>query len=413
VEGLAVVGVMLLLMWVEPIPTLILLLFFILCSIFYLRLVSPLLSRLGHDRASYAGETFKIVSETLGGIKEIKVFYRENFFWERFRTNSRRALKVSARRETMNRVPAYLVELWGVLGLLLVIFSLLFQNENTQEVVTSLGLFVGASLRLIPSLNRVLISLQSLKLAKPAVDIVFRELTDDLEFRQPEEVVHFSTQLSFCKVTFSYTSVSEPVIKDASFNLMRGESVGIIGPSGTGKSTLIAILLGLLKPTSGQIIIDGQAIDSNKHLWQTQIAYVPQEIFLLDDTIRNNIAFGVSRDDVSSKKLMQSIEAAQLSDFVATLPSGLDTVVGERGVRLSGGQRQRIGLARALYFEPTVLVLDEATSALDSATETGVLRTLESLRPGVTMIFVSHRPSTLIFCDRKFRLNDGELTEIA
>jgi ABC-type multidrug transport system fused ATPase/permease subunit len=259
----------------------------------------------------------------------------------------------------------------------------------------------------------VLISLQSLKLAKPAVDIVFRELTDDLEFRQPEEVVHFSTQLSFCKVTFSYTSVSEPVIKDASFNLMRGESVGIIGPSGTGKSTLIAILLGLLKPTSGQIIIDGQAIDSNKHLWQTQIAYVPQEIFLLDDTIRNNIAFGVSRDDVSSKKLMQSIEAAQLSDFVATLPSGLDTVVGERGVRLSGGQRQRIGLARALYFEPTVLVLDEATSALDSATETGVLRTLESLRPGVTMIFVSHRPSTLIFCDRKFRLNDGELTEIA
>jgi ABC-type multidrug transport system fused ATPase/permease subunit len=186
-----------------------------------------------------------------------------------------------------------------------------------------------------------------------------------------------------------------------------------VGSSGAGKTTLVDLLLGLLTPESGQVIVDGSPIDLKKSSWQSDVGYVPQDIFLIDDTIRNNIAFGVMNNEISETQIDRSLELAQLSDLVRSLPNGLDTVIGERGVRLSGGQRQRIGIARALYHLPSLLVLDEATSALDLDTEKEFVETLESIHAKITMIVVSHRMSTLKYCDRVFRLDSGRLEEVS
>jgi len=412
VEGLTCIGVVLLLMYFQPIPTIALILFFLLCLATYTQLLTPFLNRLGKQRAYLAGEGFRIISEMLGGIKEIKILGRESFFWSRFDTNRAAAAKAAARTETVHRIPTYLVELWGVLGLLVVVFTLFWQEKNIETVVSSLGLFVGASLRLIPALNRILIAVQSLKVAKPAIEVVYQEVTDGFIARPSREKIQFTSELRFSDVSFSYDSSIKPVIKEATFEIRLGESLGIIGPSGTGKSTLVDLLLGLLEPTSGQILVDGEKLDLNKNHWQSQVGYVPQELFLVDGTIRSNIAFGIPQEEVSEEKLLRSIRAAQLYEFVNSLPNGVNTVTGERGIKLSGGQRQRIGIARALYFEPTLLVLDEATSALDVQTESEVIRTLESLHNEITMVIISHRLSVLAFCDRVLRLELGKLRPV-
>jgi len=202
------------------------------------------------------------------------------------------------------------------------------------------------------------------------------------------------------------------VLQGASFNIKSGESLGIIGPSGAGKSTLVDILLGLLTPGSGQVIVDGNPVDLATASWQSEAGYVPQDIFLIDDTIRRNIAFGIGDNEISEAQILNSIEVAQMAEFIGSLPKGLDTITGERGVRLSGGQRQRIGIARALYHEPSLLVLDEATSALDLDTESELIEALEAVHHKLTMIVVSHRISTLKYCDRVLRIEGGRLTEV-
>jgi ABC-type multidrug transport system fused ATPase/permease subunit len=412
VEGAAVLGIMALLVYVEPVASLTLVVFFAICGITYTKAVSPLLSRIGGQRAVLRGEAFKIIAETLGGIKQIKVLGHENFFQTRFSANSKNLVRLSARTETVQRIPVYLVELWGVLGLLVVVFTMLLQGKSTVAIVSSLGLFVGASFRFVPALNRIVIASQALKLTKPAIDVVYKEVSQNIEVQTAKRRISFTSELKFDKISFSYDSESAHVLDNVSLTLAAGESLGIVGPSGAGKTTLVDLLLGLLAPASGQVVVDGQAIDLTKSSWQSEVGYVPQEIFLIDDTIRNNIAFGIAAHEISEAKIEKSIATAQLTDFVNGLPDGLDTVTGERGVRLSGGQRQRIGIARALYHEPSLLVLDEATSALDLETESEFIETLETIHQRITMIIVSHRMSTLKYCDRIVRLEGGALTEV-
>jgi len=412
VEAAAVLGIMALLVYVEPVASLTLVVFFAICGITYTKAVSPLISRIGGQRAVLRGEAFRIIAETLGIIKQIKVLGRENFFQTRFSANSKNSVRLSARTETVQRIPAYLVELWGVLGLLVVVFAMLLQGKSTVVIVSSLGLFVGASFRFVPALNRIMIASQTLKLSKPAIDVVYKEVSQNVEGQTAKQRIPFTSELKFNDISFSYDPQLAHVLRNVSLTLTAGESLGIVGPSGAGKTTLVDLLLGLLAPTSGQVIVDGKVIDLTKSSWQSEVGYVPQEIFLIDDTIRNNIAFGIAAHEISEAKIEKSIATAQLTDFVNGLPDGLDTVTGERGVRLSGGQRQRIGIARALYHEPSLLVLDEATSALDLETESDFIETLEAIHHQITMIIVSHRLSTLKYCDRVVRLEGGALTEV-
>jgi ABC-type multidrug transport system fused ATPase/permease subunit len=272
-------------------------------------------------------------------------------------------------------------------------------------------LFAAAAFRIMPSVNRVLGAVQSLRYGLPVIDVLHAELnlvTPKVAAPQ-SPAAPFCASLELSQITYTYPLAAEPALKDISLTIRVGESVGFIGESGAGKSTLVDILLGLLNSDMGNVRVDGQDIQSNLRNWQDQIGYVPQLIFLTDDTLRRNVAYGLPAEQIDEAAVWRSISSAQLEQFVNELPLGLDTLVGERGVRLSGGQRQRIGIARALYHNPAVLVLDEATSALDVTTERGVMDAVRSLRGGKTLIIVAHRLSTLEHCDHLFRLKRGRL----
>jgi ABC-type multidrug transport system fused ATPase/permease subunit len=281
-------------------------------------------------------------------------------------------------------------------------------------ILPILGVFGASAFRLLPSVNRLLNAVQSMRFSETVIDSLYNELrlpAPDLARRSPPPREEFQKEIRVSEVTFTYAGASRPALSNVSFNVAKGESVGLVGPSGSGKSTAIDVVLGLLTPSSGTVVVDGIDIQENLRRWQDQIGYVPQSIFLTDDSLLRNVAYGIAPDDVDIEAVHRAIRAAQLEEFVAGLPEGLATVVGERGVRLSGGQRQRIGIARALYHDPAVLVLDEATSALDTATERGVMQAVEALHGSKTILIVAHRLSTVENCDRILRLHEGRLVE--
>jgi ABC-type multidrug transport system fused ATPase/permease subunit len=411
VEVTTVLGITALLLYVQPIATVAMVVFFVVSGAGYLKIVDPVLRRFGSQRPVIVGERLRTIAETLGGIKQVKVLGRESYFWTRFSRVSELNAHLAARSDTLLRIPAHLVELFGVLGLLVVVFTLIVQDRNMSSIVSSLGLYVGASFKLVPSLNRILIALQALRIAKSSVDTVFGDMSKPGVAESPRRAIRLKDALTFRGVSFRYQDSLPFVLEGVSLSLRKGESIGIVGDSGAGKTSLVDLILGLLTPTSGQVFIDGDEIDPAASTWRANVGYVSQEIFLTDDTIRNNVAFGVPADEISESQIVKSLQTAQLWDFVKNLPEGLDTTVGERGVRISGGQRQRIGIARALYHDPSLLILDEATSALDLETEKEFIETLEAVHKKVTMVVVSHRMSTLKYCDRIFRIENGKLSE--
>lgn len=413
VEGTAVVGITGLLMFLQPVATVAMILFFLVSSIGYLRVVDPAMGRFGQQRPLIAGQRLRVIAETLGGFKQVKVLGREEYFWDRFSKVSQLNARLAARSDTLLRVPAHLVEVFGVLGLLVVVFALIAQGRDSVSVIASLGLFVGAAFRLIPSLNRILIAVQTIQMTKPAINLVYHDIRIKNHAGAPKTQIRLSENLEFRGVSFAYQDSLPVVLQDISLTVQRGESIGIVGESGAGKTTLVDLILGLLVPTSGQVVIDGIEVNPATTSWTADVGYVSQEIFLTDDTIRNNVAFGIPPEQISERQIMKSLQTAQLWDFVESLPEGLDTTVGERGIRISGGQRQRIGIARALYHDPSLLVLDEATSALDLETEKEFIETLEVVHKRVTMIVISHRMSTLRSCDRILRIEDGKLAAVS
>jgi ATP-binding cassette, subfamily B, bacterial PglK len=291
------------------------------------------------------------------------------------------------------------------------VFTMLGQGRDAASLVPTLGLFAAAAFRLMPSVNRMLASIQGIRFGLPAIDSVHRELSMDAgtPHRDQAQPISFEREVVARAVSFTYPGKSTPALDGVSLFLRKGQSLGLIGPSGSGKSTLVDVMLGLLPAQSGEILVDGVDIRSNLRGWQNLIGYVPQTIYLTDDTLRRNIAFGVPSSQIDEAAVDRAIRLAQLEDFVLSLDLGLDTVVGERGVRLSGGQRQRIGIARALYHDPPVLVLDEATSALDTDTERGVMQAVTALHGSKTVLVVAHRLSTLEHCDEILELRGGML----
>lgn len=412
-EGLTIFGIAMLVVLVDPVPSVALIIFYGLCGIAYTMMVNPILFRLGQRRIDVQTKTFRAISETLGGVKQIKVIGREHFFESRFLDHAMSARQISVRAETMQRIPAYLIEFLAVMGLLIMVLTLFIQGNTNSEIISSLGLFVGASFRLVPSLSRISGAAHTFELGRPAIDVVFDEVKSVQNIHTEKMKLHIEKSLEFKNVSFKYDPQGEYVLNDVSFSVIVGQSIGIIGASGAGKTTLVDLLLGLLHPSGGQVLVDGQPIDLKECTWHTEVGYVPQEVFLTDDTIRSNVAFGVPVEEVSESQLMKSLEIAQLSDLVSSLKHGVDTCIGEKGARLSGGQRQRIGIARALYHQPRLLILDEATSALDLQTESEVVETLEAIRTRVTMIVISHRHSSLKYVDRVFRIERLKFEEVS
>ena len=292
----------------------------------------------------------------------------------------------------------------------LLVLCMLAQGREMASIVPLLALFSVAAFRLIPSVNRILSSMSLLRFSLPIINTLYEELKVTIPeptVRSTNSVSFFQREISLNSISYTYPGASASALNGLSIIIQKGESVGFIGPTGSGKSTLVDVILGLLTPNAGQVAVDGQDIQQNLRAWQDQIGYVPQSIYLTDDTLRRNVAFGLPNEQIDDAAVRHAIRAAQLEEFVSNLPDGLETFVGERGVRLSGGERQRIGIARALYHDPAVLVLDEATSALDTATESGVMKAVTSLQGIKTILIVAHRLSTVAHCDRLYRLQGG------
>lgn len=368
---------------------------------------------LGRRQQVNGAELIKWVNQSLGGIKETKVLGRETFFLDSYGRNVTEWVRAGSTLQMLNEFPRYLIETIAMCGMAVAVVVMVAAGRDLHTILPRMSLFAVAALRLMPSMNRMVGAATYLRYHRHAVDVVYRDVTDvQPDARTSAEGgVELSAEIELRDVSYRYPAAAEASVRDVSLVIARGTSVGFVGASGAGKTTLIDVVLGLLKPTSGSVLVDGVNIETGIRHWQRHIGYIPQTIYLSDDTLRRNVAFGVDDADIDDAAVWRSIAAAQLAALVRSLPDGLDTFVGERGVRISGGQRQRVGIARALYHDPEVLVMDEATAALDHRTEREITDVLNELRGKKTMIIIAHRLSTVRGCDTLFVMADGQIVD--
>ncbi len=383
------------------------------------RLTSRTFERLGRTEQRHDEDVLAWLQHGLGALKEVKVAGRERYFVDRFAAARRALSRAQARRETLQDVTRLVVETVFVCAMLLVVVLLTLRGRAGHDIVALLGLYAYAGFRLVPSANRISRFAGQITVGRPYLQDVVEDFAAIARATPGPEVVEapadgtrFSQAIRFEDVSYRYDTGGGPVLEGVTLTIRKGESVGIVGQTGAGKSTLVDLLLGLLEPTTGRITVDGRDLRAHLRWWQRQVGYVPQVFYLVDDTLRRNIAFGVADEAIDAERVARAVRAAQLEDVVARLPDGLDTVVGERGIRLSGGERQRVVIARALYRDPAVLVLDEATSALDVQTERELVRAIEGLHGAVTLVVIAHRLSTVRGCDRLVFLDQGRVAAV-
>lgn len=370
----------------------------------------------GREGQIYKSRIYQWMNQSLGGIKEIKVLGREKSFIDHYDHYFAKYVRVLRLNRLIGVIPKHIIEMVCMTGLLLaIIFKIFFGQKDLIEFVPQLAVFAVAAFRLLPSVGKINEHLSAVLYAMPSLDLIYNDLKEVEALEVTEQEKDDSWKLNHAievkNVSYHYPDGEENVIEHASFAIQKGEMVAFVGASGAGKSTMVDILLGLLKPQYGKIYADDMNIQKNILTWQKEIGYIPQTIYLSDDTIRNNVAFGVPEDQINEQAVQHALEQAQLSEFIDSLPAGLDTFVGDRGVRLSGGQRQRIGIARALYHDPEILVLDEATSALDTETETAVMKAIDSLQGQKTILVIAHRLTTIKKADRFFEVANGQVIE--
>lgn len=389
----------------------------ILCVVLFTKLTKRFTEELGKESQLYKGKLYQWVNQSLGGVKEVKVLNREDFFISSYRDYYTLYIKGVRINRLLSISPKYMVEAVCMTGLLIaIILKLNFGHGELDTFIPQLATFAVAAFRLLPSVGRINEHVNNILYAVPSVDLIYGDLKgieDYQESKGEEEGKEWSFEhgITAKHITYAYPNTDTNVLEDASCVIPKGKTVALIGSSGAGKTTMADIILGLLAPQRGKILVDDIDVFKNLTMWHHQIGYIPQVIYLSDDTIRNNIAFGIHEDQIDEEAVRTALKKAQLAEFVDTLPDGLDTIVGDRGVRLSGGQRQRIGIARALYHDPEILVLDEATSALDNETETAVMEAIESLQGSKTMIIIAHRLTTIQNADIIYEVGDGKVTE--
>jgi ABC-type multidrug transport system fused ATPase/permease subunit len=356
------------------------------------------------------------VYEGLGGLKELKVLGRSQFFLDNYAEANLQRGRVASRQNLVQNSNLLLLEVLGVSSLLILVGLNLAQGNEFNAILPMMGIFAGAAFRLIPATNRIIGTFQQVQYNAPSIRTLHSELSLPAPQRpltaRPVDFDAWET-VGLEKVAFQYSETSEWILRDVNVTLGRGDLVGFIGASGVGKTTLIDVFLAILPLSSGRITIDGQDIGDHVEEWQRQVGYIPQTVYLVDSSIRNNVAFGIREADIDDAAVARALGDAQLLDFTKELPQGISTSIGEIGSRLSGGQRQRIGIARALYHDPSILVLDEATSSLDEATESDVMSALGTLAKKKTILVVSHRLKSIRQCDRVYELCEGRLEEVA
>ena len=384
--------------------------------------IKPIMIRAGKQNQDFYTGLFQWISESVNAIKEIKIGGKENYFINEYAKCGNGYVSAVQKYNVFNSTPRLLIEtvfITGLVGYMLV--EVLRGGADPTAMISQLGVFAAAAARLLPSANRINNYLTSVAYFSPFLDNVSENLQAEIhesgrsydvkDYPVGENVtklpVHREIQLQ--NITYRYPGGNTYVFRNADVTFRVGESIGIVGPSGAGKTTIIDIMLGLLHPESGKVLADGVDVQSNYKGWLRNIGYIPQSIFMFNTSIRKNVAFGVPEEDIDDEKVWKALHEAQLDEHVRSLPDGLDTQIGERGIRFSGGQRQRIGIARALYEDPEVLVLDEATSALDNDTEQAIMDSINRLHGRKTLIIIAHRLETIEKCDVVYRVQDGKV----
>ena len=379
-------------------------------SILYTKVTKPRIAYFGQQRQKIQAPLMRYLLQGFGGVKDIQVLGRAEDFSTQYEQQNLVVQDASLRYSLIRQIAPMWTELLAMSGLTVVVWVMVWQGRAPDRIIPLLGLFVIATWRFVPSINNVIGLINSLSYSKPAVESLYNEFE---YIKKQNEIVKtqavFTDKIEMRNLTFSYANTLAPSLRDVNIVVRKGETVGFIGPSGAGKSTLVDVILGLLPPSSGELLVDGVNMHEHNIEWQSTIGYVAQAIYLTDDTIRRNVAFGIAENEIDDVALERSLKSAQLWEFVQGLPDKTHSIVGERGIRVSGGQRQRIGIARALYHEPQVLVLDEATSSLDIETETEVMSAIRALQGFKTILIVAHRLSTVQHCDRVYRIEDATI----
>ncbi len=411
-ESLVCVGLMIVLIFVEPVGAFVTIL--ILVVLFYLvtKLTRNVAVEYGKVRQTNERISLKNLTQALTGIREVKILNKESKFIELFDTANFKASDSIRDYNNFVIIPRIVIELIGVTAILFLIFFLIMSGKQISEIITILSIFGVAAFRFLPSFNRIIIALQSIKYSIPSLNVVNHEINKNFEKHKTNNIkkIIFENYLSLNEINFKYENTEEKILNNLNLNIKKNSIIGIFGESGSGKSTLVDIVSGLLKPNSGNIKIDDKIFDSVDLLNTNLIGYVSQNTFFIDDTVKKNIAFGLNDEEIDFVKLDKAIREAKLDDFVQNLESGLDTIIGERGMKISGGQRQRICIARALYFDSPILIFDEATNALDSQTELEILETIFSVKDK-TMIIIAHHFTEWSNCDKIYKLENKTLVE--
>lgn len=421
-EGLVITCIMGLLLYTTTISTIVASVLLGGSVYLFFKIFRKKMSELAKKQQVVDGMMIKWVNQGLGACKEVKVSGKESYFVDAYTSKSQINSNIKRYRMMLEQSPRLFIETILVMIVLIMVLIIISQGKGTTNIVSTMALFAMAAFRLMPSINRVMNMITAIRFSKPALSVVYEDLftnneTDSSELTMESDSNRnnnrkFTDSIKLNEVSFRYPNQQEYSLKDISLTIPIGNSVAFIGESGAGKTTLVDMILGLFRPEKGSILVDDENIDEFKSIWQKKIGYIPQSIFLTDDSIRENVAFGVPSDQIDDHAVWRALEQAQLKDFIESQPNLLDTTVGERGIRLSGGQRQRIGIARALYHNPEIIFMDEATSALDNETEKDIMRAIDGLKGEKTLIIIAHRLSTIKNCDMVFKINKGRLVSV-
>lgn len=417
-EGIVFACLVAVLFWQDPVMT-VLVTVVLLTVLFIIKVVlKPIMRKAGEDNQDFYSGLYKLISQTVMGIKEVKIAGKEQYFVDEYITCGKGYVNAVQKYSLYNNVPRLLIETVMIICMVGYMLYLLLKGTGVETMIPTISAFGVAAMRLLPSANRINNQLNTIAFSEPFFMGVSDSLQDeingeniDMSFaKESDTKIPVKKVIELKDITYAYPNTDKLIFDHADLSIPVGSSVGIVGTSGAGKSTVVDILLGLLKPQTGNIYADGVDVMQEYRSWIKNIGYIPQMIFMLDSTIRENVAFGVARDKISEERIWEVLKEAQLDEFIKTLPDGLDTTIGERGIRLSGGQRQRIGIARALYEDPEVLVLDEATSALDNDTEAAIMDSINRLHGKKTLIIIAHRLQTIEKCDMIYRVENGKAT---
>ena len=422
-EIVVLIGVAAVVILYEPVAAILTIILLSILGILFQSLIHQKAKKWGEERRDADGFRLKQMQESFRSIKDIKILNKENFFIKIFSDFNKISANTQLKQSFFISLPRLWLEVIAIIGFSFLVLFLIKENEDPVKLITTLGLFAAATFRLLPSVTRVMNSFQNIQFSAVVTDSLFKELREKkdnnnfiksrLAIDNHKNKINFSEKIELKNISFKYDKTEKFILRNINFIIQKGSAIGIKGESGVGKTTLINILLGLLQPSEGNILIDGNKINqSSIKEWQKNIGYVPQSIFLSDDSLRKNIAFGLSDDLIDEEKVKNSIMEAKLDEFIKSTHDGLDTKIGELGSRLSGGQIQRIGIARSLYNNPDLIILDEFTSSLDRETENKVINEINDIKGKKTVVMISHKESTLLKCDTVFKLKDNELVKL-